>query len=556
MPNTTKPSALTGALVGGLLTAPLLALFFLGERLMGLPLVPLDFLDFIVPLVPGGLITFVIDSMVNAIIALGLGANVDRVAKLVEQIMGFIMLLALGMGAGALVFAIQSRRAPSRSLAGVLIGGALGVFFGWVSSMSNVLRVAPVWAFVWVAALFSAWGMALTWIYGDLRSLDGTPKPTDADITPRVEQIGRREFLVRIGGATATLTLVGAGLGAALGGQNAPATVGTASTAGAPPTPPPSNPNLPNANALVQPAPGMRPEYTPVPEHYRIDIASRPIVIDDLVWTLPFSGLVAQTREFTLDELRAYPSRDEYITMQCISNRIGGNLISTTKWTGVPVRDVLADVDLQDGAQYLLIEGGDDFFEYVSIDMIMEDERIMFCYAWDDEPLPERNGFPLRIYIPDRYGMKQPKWITRIIAVETDERGYWVRRGWSADAIMNTTSVVDTIAVDAIYTDDSGALRVPIGGYAIAGVRGISKVEIRIDEGDWFEADLREPLSDKTWVFWRYDWAFTDGTHTVEVRAYERDGTLQPTHVQDVRPDGATGIHSASARLQTPLSAS
>jgi hypothetical protein len=214
-----------------------------------------------------------------------------------------------------------------------------------------------------------------------------------------------------------------------------------------------------------------------------------------------------------------------------------------------PVRDVLADVQLEEGAQWLRIDGGDEFFEYVSIEMIMNDPRIMFTWAWDDQPLPQRNGFPLRIYIPDRYGMKQPKWITNIVVVENDDRGYWVRRGWSADAIMQTTSVVDTIAVNDIYEDEDGAMRVPVGGYAVAGEREISKVEISIDDGEWIEADLRDPLSDKTWVFWRYDWAFEPGEHTFAVRCYDGNGDLQPTDEQGVRPDGATGINEERATL-------
>ncbi len=299
--------------------------------------------------------------------------------------------------------------------------------------------------------------------------------------------------------------------------------------------------------------PGQRPEYTPVADHYRIDIASRPIEIEEATWTLPISGMVAENREWTLDDLKAYDSVEEIITMQCISNRLGGDLISTTKWTGVPVRTLLEELDIEEGGEWLRIDGGDGFFEYVNIDMIMNDERIMFAYFFDDEPLPTRNGFPIRIYIPERYGMKQPKWIISMEVTAEDEQGYWVRRGWSEDAIMNTTAIVDVVGQNALYRDADDNIRVPVGGWALAPTRGISKIEVSVDGGEWEEAMMREPLSDKTWVKWRYDWLFESGTHNFEVRCYEGDGTLQPTDEQGVRPDGATGIHAVSQRLANTL---
>ena len=568
MASLSKPSAWTGVLVGVLLMAPILALAYLGERLVGLSLFPLDFFDFIVPLIPGGVITLVIDVMVSAIIALGLGESVDTIAKTVEQAMGFGMVLGLAGGVGAAFFGFGERYRERGPVVGGAVGLVLGLVFAVFAASSPFIAVSPVLAAAWVVVLFVGWGLALGWVFSDMTTMpmSGQVESADDEVQPRVEQIGRREFLIRIGGATATLTLVGAGLGLALGAdESAPTTVANNDTTLQPgatgASTEPAQPQttradtLPNAGAKPEPAPGMRPEYTPVEDHYRIDIASRPISIDLATWALPFSGLVAEEVSFTMDQLRNdYEAREQHVTMQCISNRIGGNLISTTRWTGVPVRDVLADVDLAEDAAWLLIEGGDNFFEYVSIEMIMNDPDIMFTYDFDGQPLPERNGFPLRIYIPDRYGMKQPKWINNIVVTRTDELGYWVRRGWSAEAIMQTSSVVDTIATDSIYKDEDGTMRVPIGGYAVAGARGISKVEISIDDGEWIEAELRQPLSDKTWVFWRYDWAFETGEFTFSVRCYEGNGDLQPTVEQGVRPDGATGINSERATLPDPTS--
>jgi hypothetical protein len=150
--------------------------------------------------------------------------------------------------------------------------------------------------------------------------------------------------------------------------------------------------------------------------------------------------------------------------------------------------------------------------------------------------------------------MKQPKWITDIEFVREWGEGYWVRRNWSEQALVQTTSVIDTVAQDEIYTEND-VTYVPIGGIAYSGAKGISAVEIKVDDGEWMPAQLRTPLSDTTWVQWRFDWAFTPGQHTFYVRAKERGGKAQIESNAPVRPDGATGLHSRRATLDSPSGA-
>ncbi len=251
----------------------------------------------------------------------------------------------------------------------------------------------------------------------------------------------------------------------------------------------------------------------------------------------------------TLDDLRNnYPAREQYVTLSCISGRIGTSLIGTTLWTGASLQEVLADADISPQARYLYIISGDGFYETVDLDLVASDERIMLCYAWDGHSLPVDHGFPLRIWYPDRYGMKQPKWITGIEVIDEYREGYWVERGWDEIARVKTTSVIDTVAVDAIIENGDQRL-VPIGGIAFSGARGISNVEVRVDGGVWEAAKLRTPLSETTWVIWRYEWPFEAGEHTFEVRCVEGDGTPQIEEQGGNRPSGATGIHSRSANL-------
>ena len=307
---------------------------------------------------------------------------------------------------------------------------------------------------------------------------------------------------------------------------------------------------LPNECDPVKPALGTRPEYTAVRDHYQIFIRSEPTVINGDTWELPITGLVDNPMTMNLDYIMSnYEPRSEFVTLTCISNRIGGDLISTTHWTGASLQEILDDVKPTSEARYLFITSGDGFYETVDLDFVAEDERIMLAYSWDGRPIPFDHGFPLRIWLPDRYGMKQPKWITGIEVIGEYKPGYWVERNWDEVARIRTTSVIDTVAVDAAIDEGEEKL-IPIGGIAFAGVRGISKVEIQVDgEGPWHEAQLRKPLSEATWVIWRYDWPFSEGGHKFEVRTVEADGTAQLEERNPPRPSGATGYHSKNARL-------
>jgi hypothetical protein len=294
----------------------------------------------------------------------------------------------------------------------------------------------------------------------------------------------------------------------------------------------------------VAPAPGTRPELTPTKDFYRIDINTRPVVIDGQSWVLEVDGLFENPRPLSLDDLMAYPPVTQAITLSCISNRVGGDLIGTSNWTGARLRDVFKDLGLRPEAKELMVEGADDFFESVVMEDLM-DPRTLLVYGMNGETLPEKHGFPLRIYIPNRYGMKQPKWITRIEAVDDGKEGFWVKRGWSYEARPQIISVIDAVAV----AEAADGL-VPVGGIAWAGDRGIQKVEVQVDEREWEEATLRVPsLSPLTWVQWRYDWPMVSGRHRFRVRATDGTGTLQTSEVKGVRPNGATGYHATTVEI-------
>jgi DMSO/TMAO reductase YedYZ molybdopterin-dependent catalytic subunit len=523
-----RPGILSGAVVGAMLMASLIAVFYLAWRLAGLPFVAFDVFDWLARTLPGSVITFGINAIVSVIRALHLGPTAET-AKIAEKTIAIVGLLVVGAISGAVLFAfLRAFRGNYAPLFGAVIGAAVGAPVALISrSVGQTATAGPITSAVWILAAFVIWGAVLGWSYRRLRAVGAT----------EAARIDRRRFLIRLGGATAVITVVGAVVAALVVGRRKREVVEGERWS--------ANHALPNAAAEVKPAPGTRPEFTPLEQHYRIDINTIPPAIKQDDWRLKIGGLVESPLAFTLDDLRGkYEPSHQFITLACISNPIGGDLIGTTRWTGVSLQRLLPDWKLKPEATHLKIRSADGFFEVVPLETVKADERVMLTYAWDGAPLLTEHGFPLRIYIPNLYGMKQPKWIESIEATDHLEPGYWVERGWDAQARMKATSVIDTVAVDMMIVQADESTLVPIGGIAHAGARGVSKVEVQVDGGEWREAKLRAPMSSLTWVIWRYDWPFQKGRHTFTVRCYDGDGAPQIVEEAPPAPSGASGLHS------------
>lgn len=541
----TKSGLGSGALVGGLLTAPLMGLMFLARQLFGLAFVPFELFDWITRILPGDVVTFGIDLMIDTM--LFLGANVADTAKIAEQATAVLMFLVGGIVVGALFFGtMEARRGTPDVTGGLVLGALIGLPLAGISIALGQSNVVPALNLLWAIGLFLGWGVATSNACARLLP-PYSGIVAEGEKARSVEHINRRQFLITLGASTATITVVGAGVGSILARNERQRLQLELDNSMAHLTEVATESSFPNINDPVLPVPGTRPEYTPVKDHYKVFIRTEPTIIDGSGWTLPVTGLVDNPLMLSLEDLRNnFVSRDQFVTLSCISGRIGTTLISTTMWTGVSLQELLAVAQIREAARYLFITSGDGFYETVDLDLIASDERIMLCYAWDGNQLPFDHGFPLRIWIPDRYGMKQPKWITGIEVIDEYREGYWVERNWDEIAQVKTTSVIDTVAIDAILESDGRSL-VPVGGIAFSGARGISKVEIRVDGNSWETAQLRAPLSETTWVFWRFEWPYTEGSHTFEVRCAEGDSTPQIEEVNPARPSGSTGIHTEQA---------
>jgi DMSO/TMAO reductase YedYZ molybdopterin-dependent catalytic subunit len=516
-----------GALVGLILTIPLAAVFYTAWRRAGLPFLPFNLFDWGTRHLPGSVLALGIGTMVRVIGWLHAG-DTAATAKLAEQTMAVLGFLAAGALAGAVFFTVE-QSFPQR--AGAAAGVLLGIAGVLISRSAEVAPTAgPASGALWILLLLALWGAILGWAY---RYTIESPAAEAAN------RSDRRRFVLELTGAAAAIAMVGKLLG------RSPERQGEANRIAAMPWS--ENHPLPNANAVVQPVPGTRPEFTPLAKHYRIDINTTPPEVPAESWRLRWSGLLKKPLAWTLADIRSRPALDQLLTLSCISNEVGGDLIGTTRWTGVSMKALLPELGLLPNATHLKIRSADGFYEVVPLDMIRADDRVMLTYAWDGLPLAAAHGFPLRIYLPDRYGMKQPKWIESIEAMDHWEPGFWVSRGWDREARMKATSAIDAIATDMMIGQAAADRRVPIGGFAHAGVRGISKVEVRVDDGPWQAAQLRTPLSGQTWVMWRYDWLMQRGKHTFTVRCYEADGTPQIEQEAPPEPNGATGLYSRSA---------
>jgi DMSO/TMAO reductase YedYZ molybdopterin-dependent catalytic subunit len=553
-----------GAALGALTGLVVVALAYLGEQTLALLFFSFVFFDLLTRVLPGRFITLGIDSMVRLIVGLGLGP-IDVVAKAMEQLLGILLWLAASAATGLALAAWLRRRAVAERFqpgigwqAGAVAG--LGLALLVVIAMLGLRQFAAgqPWTLLWLAILLLGWGAVLGMLLERLRA-DEIHRAVP--ITGTRSPMGRRDFLLRAGGGSLIIALLAGGLGWLLAEEKAPAGVGqplegqgahgvALATPSANPTTSSPTAAAPIAGAAPlpptpagrsAPAPGTRSEITSNADFYRIDIDLFPPQIAASSWQVTVSGLFDHPRNLTLQDLLAMPAVTQPITQSCISNPIGGDLIGSAYYAGVRLRDVLQELGLQPTAKELALQSADGFYESVAM-QDMQDPRVLLVYGMNGTMLPVEHGYPLRIYIPNRYGMKQPKWITSMEAIDHSGPGYWVDRGWSAEARPQVISIIDTVGKDSFASG-----RAPVGGIAWAGDRGIRSVEVQVDGGTWAPANLiTPPLGPLTWVLWRYDWPVTPGQHTFRVRATDGKGALQSGQVQDTYPNGATGYHAVT----------
>jgi DMSO/TMAO reductase YedYZ molybdopterin-dependent catalytic subunit len=258
--------------------------------------------------------------------------------------------------------------------------------------------------------------------------------------------------------------------------------------------------------------------------------------------------MVGKRVELTFRDLLAM-GLDEYaITLTCVSNEVGGNLVGNARWLGVPVRKVLALARPAAGADMVLSRSSDGFTASTPLDALTDPGRdAILAVGMNGEPLPLEHGFPVRMVVPGLYGyVSATKWLTELkVTTFAADQAYWTPRGYAAKAPIKLSSRIDTPRVDKPLA--AGPTK--IAGVAWAQTVGIERVEVQIDGGGWQEAALAAAIGVDTWVQWSLDWDATAGNHTLSVRATDRSGRLQEQKRTPIAPDGSTGWQSTLVRV-------
>jgi DMSO/TMAO reductase YedYZ molybdopterin-dependent catalytic subunit len=290
---------------------------------------------------------------------------------------------------------------------------------------------------------------------------------------------------------------------------------------------------------------------------YKVDVNILTPTINENAWKLSVKGLVNNPLELTYEELKSMPAVEEYATLECISNKIGEDLISTALWKGVFLKNILANAQLKPEATYIVFKCYDGYDVGIPLERGFE---TILTYEMNGVPLPPEHGFPLRAIVPGIYGMMNAKWITEIEVVDRNYEGFWQRQGWSNNAQYQIHSTI--VTPGAALRSRFGNLRsskavvgekVPIAGIAFAGDRGISKIEVSFDNGkSWQAARIKEPLSNYTWVLWATEWVPSAvGSYSIIVRAIDKMGNVQTPQYQNPFPNGSTGYHRVNINVET-----
>ena len=374
--------------------------------------------------------------------------------------------------------------------------------------------------------------------------------------------VGRGGFLL-LGGGAAVAGLAAAGVGRLLGGGTAqsaakpkkldlpekqPAGDGKQPEAQEGASETVTHETLPNppADASID-VPGMPDLITPASSFYLIDTALTSPRIDANTWKLSVKGAVDNPVEFSYKDLLGMPTREADITLSCVSNTIGGGLVSNGRWTGVLLSDVLAEAGMSrdriSGASKQLVgRSVDGFTTGFKTDIALDGRNALVAFGLNGSELPIKHGYPVRLVIPGLYGyISATKWLTEIELTNWNFDAYWIQRTWSKEGPVKTQSRIDTIKDG----DNLSPGKNPIGGIAWAPHRGIEKVEVSTDGGEtWNTASLAKQLAEDTWRQYVYDWNATPGDYTIQVRATDGTGETQTATETPPHPSGATGYHT------------
>ncbi|WP_404390248.1 molybdopterin-dependent oxidoreductase [Humibacillus xanthopallidus] len=455
-------------------------------------------------------------------------------------LLGSVVLVTL-VAAALIGLLARRRRVLATSLLGVLVllTGAAALtrptFAPVDLAPTLVTLVAGLGAFWWLT------GLALA---GDRDRGSATERQSGARPAGRPAggsadgSTGRRAFLGGALAVTALSVLAAAGGQLRAGAQAAKRLV----------LPRPADPAPAFPAGLEAKVPGITPLRTPNDTFYRVDTNLAVPRVDVDGWTLEVDGMVERPFSLTFDELAAMPLIERDITMTCVSNEVGGGYVGAARWLGVPLRDVLDRAGISGAPDQVLSTAVDGFTISTPLDVVRDGRDAMIAIGMNGTQLPEAHGFPARLITPGLYGfVGATKWLTKLtLTTYAAEQAYWTQRQWATDAPIKTSARIDTPR--PLSTIKAG--KTAIGGVAWAQHRGVGKVEVRIDEGDWQQTELGPEVNIDYWRQWYLPWDAEPGLHRIAVRAVDRKGQPQIVERATPFPSGSSGVQEVVVTVE------
>lgn len=451
-------------------------------------------------------------------------------AVLIGGIFVVLSLIAVALG-------IVGMRRPRLAYVGLALLGALGV-------AASSTRPGATWIDAVPPIAGAAAGALAFRILRRAAVTRPTPQETDADEParpPKVVATDRRGFLkaaMLVGGAAVLAGAAGRGLSSrSQAGASRSALRLPRAEASAAPVPPGADLHVP----------GVEPFMTSNESFYRIDTS---LVVPRLTaedWSLKINGMVDSPVELSYEDLLDRPMIERDITLACVSNEVGGNYIGNARWVGVPLKPLMDEIGVDPASDQMVSRSIDGFTIGTPVNLALDGRDSMLAVQMNGEPLPFEHGFPVRMVVPGLYGyISAMKWITNIEMSTYDAfDAYWIRRGWAPIAPILTQSRIDT---PRPYGKQQAG-PITVAGFAWAQHRGIPKVEVRVDEGEWNEAILGAEDTADTWRQWKWEWDAPSGRHTLQVRAADGDGQVQTEERTPPAPDGARGWHTITVEV-------
>ena len=464
-----------------------------------------------------------------------------------DKVALFVALGLLVLILAIIIGVLQYRRPPS----GLVALAAVGVVS--VVAVASRAGSSALWAVPSLAGVFGGI-LVLRATSNKLRNWVDSSGASIATITPGIEQavatraaartsLSRRRFFILLGGTAAGAVVIGLGARALNAGTAAVNSIREALVLPKPATPAPPIP----AGASLD-IPGISPLVSSNDTFYRIDTALQVPVIDSSRWKLKITGMVDNEIEIGFDELLALPMTEHAVTLMCVSNEVGGDLVGNATWLGYPIRELLKKAGPQAGADMVLSTSIDGFTAGTPLSVLLEEDRqSLLAVGMNGEPLPIEHGFPVRMVVPGLYGyVSATKWVVSLkVTTFAADMGYWTPRGWDALGPVKTASRIDVPSSGS----SAAAGTVTIAGVAWAQHRGVEGVEVRVDDGDWKQATMAEAISIDTWRQWHFEWDAPSGNHTVAVRATGAPGDTQRENRIPVAPNGSEGYHTITVKI-------